>query len=134
MAKHRYGSRILISEHGIYTREREEELIKAKWVQGIYKNIWSEQFRKMSKLAYTEGSLVTSLFEHARKLQIEVDCPEEKTMVTPNGIRVQNLQILYPDPIWCDHRLFFRAVHFDLQLSCMLEKTCDQTALRVCQL
>ena len=44
------------------------------------------------------------------------------------------LQILYPDPIWCDHRLFFRAVHFDLQLSCMLEKTCDQTALRVCQL
>ena len=94
MAKHRYGSRILISEHGIYTREREEELIKAKWVQGIYKNIWIEQFRKMSKLAYTEGSLVTSLFEHARKLQIELDCPEEKTMVTPNGIRVQNLQNL----------------------------------------
>ena len=94
MAKHRYGSRILISEHGIYTREREEELIKAMWVQGFYKNIWIEQFRKMSKLAYTEGSLVTSLFEHARKLQIELDCPEEKTMVTPNGIRVQNLQNL----------------------------------------
>lgn len=94
MAKHRYGSKLLISEHGIYTREREEELIKAKWVKGIYKNIWIEQFRKMSKLAYQEGSLITSLFEHARELQIELDCPEEKTMVTPNGIRVQNLQNL----------------------------------------
>ena len=40
MAKHIYGSRLLVSEHGIYTREREEELIKAKWVNGIYKNIW----------------------------------------------------------------------------------------------
>ena len=92
MAKHLYGSRLLISEHGIYTREREEELIKAKWVQGVYKNIWIEQFRKMSKLAYQEGELITSLFEHARELQIELDCPEEKTMVTPNGIRVDNFQ------------------------------------------
>ena len=92
MAKHFYGSRLLVSEHGIYTREREEELIKAKWVEGIYKNIWIDQFRKMSKLAYNEGTLITSLFEHARELQIELGCPIEKTMVTPNGIRVENLQ------------------------------------------
>ena len=91
MAKHKYGSRLLISEHGIYTREREEELIKAKWVNGVYKNIWIAQFRKMSKLAYESGDLVTSLFEHARELQIELGCPAEKTMVTPNGIRVENL-------------------------------------------
>ena len=92
MAKHFYGSRLLISEHGIYTREREEELIKAKWVEGIYKNIWIDQFRKMSNLAYQESSLVTSLFEQARQLQIELGCPPEKTAVTPNGIRVENLQ------------------------------------------
>lgn len=71
------------------TREREEELIKAKWVSGIYKNIWIAQFRKMSRLAYEQGQLITSLFEHARELQIELGCPEEKTMVTPNGIRVE---------------------------------------------
>lgn len=92
MAKHIYGSRLLVSEHGIYTREREEELIKAKWVNGIYKNIWIDQFRKMSKLAYQESSLVTSLFEQERQLQIELGCPPEKTAVTPNGIRVENLQ------------------------------------------
>lgn len=86
MAKHFYGGRLLISEHGIYTREREEELIKAKWVQGIYKNIWIDQFRKMSTLAYERGDLVTSLYDHARQLQLELGCPIQKTMVTPNGI------------------------------------------------
>lgn len=79
----------MISEHGIYTREREEELVKAKWVQGIYKNIWIEQFKKMSRLAYSRASLVTSLYEHARELQIELGCPAEKTMITPNGISVE---------------------------------------------
>lgn len=98
MAKARFGSGLLISEHGIYTREREEELIKAKWVQGIYKNIWIEQFRKMSKLAYEEADLVTSLYEHARELQIELGCPAKKTLVTPNGINVEPLQNLKQKP------------------------------------
>ena len=40
MASHFYRSGLLVSEHGIYTREREEELLKAEWVAGIYKNIW----------------------------------------------------------------------------------------------
>lgn len=91
MAKDLYGSRVLISEHGIYTREREEELIKAKWVTGIYKNIWIEQFHKMSLLAYRDADLVTSLYAHARELQVELGCPVEKTMVTPNGIRTDRL-------------------------------------------
>ncbi len=94
MAKHIHGGRLLISEHGIYTREREEELIKAKWIQGIYKDIWIGQFRKMSNLAYDRADLVTSLYEHARELEIELGCPFEKTMITPNGISVENFQNL----------------------------------------
>ncbi|MCM1065474.1 MAG: GT4 family glycosyltransferase PelF [Eubacterium sp.] len=86
MARYKHRSRLIISEHGIYTREREEELIRAKWVEGIYKNIWIEQFKKMSRLAYSEAELVTSLYEHARELQVELGCPKEITMVTPNGI------------------------------------------------
>ena len=88
MAKHIYGGRLLISEHGIYTREREEEIIRAKWVKGIYKSIWIEQFKKMSMLAYHKADAVTSLYAHARELQIELGCPEAKTIVTPNGIDV----------------------------------------------
>ncbi len=94
MAKVLYGSRLLISEHGIYTREREEELLRAEWVKGLFKNIWIEQFKKMSSLAYQKADLVTSLYEHARELQIELGCPGDKTMVTPNGVSVDRLQDL----------------------------------------
>ena len=88
MANHLYGSKLLLSEHGIYTREREEEIIKASWVKGIYKNIWIDQFRKMSMIAYERAELVTSLYGHARELQIELGCPADKTRITPNGIDV----------------------------------------------
>ncbi len=94
MGKYLYGSPLLISEHGIYTREREEDLVKAKWVQGLYKNVWINQFKKMSRLAYGRADLVTSLYEQARLLQIELDCPEQKTTVTPNGIAVERFQDL----------------------------------------
>lgn len=87
LAKHLYPKAgLLISEHGIYTREREEEIIKARWVQGIYKDIWIAQFRKMSQCAYQYADKVTSLFASARELQLELGCPEGKTVITPNGI------------------------------------------------
>lgn len=87
MAKHMYpGSRLLLSEHGIYTREREEEIIKAKWVQGVYKDLWIEQFMKMARCAYGYADRVTALFQRARELQIELGCPAEKITVVPNGI------------------------------------------------
>lgn len=92
MGKYFHKGMLLVSEHGIYTREREEELIKARWVQGIYKNIWIEQFMKMSQLAYARADLVTSLYERARQLQMELGCPAEKTMVTPNGIDIHRLK------------------------------------------
>lgn len=92
MAKHFHGSRLIVSEHGIYTREREEELIKADWVSGIYKDIWVEQFKKMSYHAYKRADLVTSLYDKARVLQIELGCPANKIMVTPNGVHVEQFQ------------------------------------------
>jgi len=94
MGKVLNGGSLLISEHGIYTREREEELLRAEWVKGAFKNIWIEQFRKMSALAYERADLVTSLYEHARELQVELGCPVEKTMVTPNGVRADIMQNL----------------------------------------
>ncbi len=94
MASHIYGSKLLISEHGIYTRERQEEILKANWVKGIYKNIWIDQFKKMSKVAYDKADIVTCLYEHAKELQIECECPKNKIRITPNGIDVKNFENL----------------------------------------
>ena len=100
MGKHFYNGQLIISEHGIYTREREEELLKAEWVQRLYKRIWIQQFKKMSQVAYDRADMVTSLYQHARELQIELGCPEEKTIITPNGIdykRLENLPGIQPE-------------------------------------
>lgn len=94
MAAHFYGSRLLLSEHGIYTREREEELIRATWLDGLYKNIWIEQFKKMSTLVYHRADTVVSLYPQARELQLDLGCPEEKARVIPNGISVERFQNL----------------------------------------
>jgi glycosyltransferase involved in cell wall biosynthesis len=91
MAKHIYGCGLMISEHGIYTREREEVLLKANWVAGVYKNIWIDQFRKMSKVAYERADMVTCLYAHAMRLQIGLGCPEKKIVITPNGIDTDRL-------------------------------------------
>lgn len=95
MGKHFYQGQFILSEHGIYTREREEELIKAQWVQRLYKKIWIQHFKKMSQVAYDKADVVTSLYQHARELQIELGCPKDKTVITPNGIdyhRLENLR------------------------------------------
>lgn len=94
MASFIFHSGLLVSEHGIYTREREEELLKADWVDGIYKNIWMDQFQKMSRLAYDRADLVTCLYGRAGKLQTELGCPPEKIQVTPNGILTEPLEHL----------------------------------------
>ena len=98
MAKYLYGCGLIVSEHGIYTREREEELLKAGWVAGIYKNIWIDQFRKMSQLAYDRADIVTALYGHARELQMELGCKAGKIEITPNGIDVERFKNIPAKP------------------------------------
>jgi glycosyltransferase involved in cell wall biosynthesis len=83
----------LLSEHGIYGREREEELLKAKWVTGVYKKFWIEFFYSISNAAYQRASMVTSLFDANRQIQLKLGVNKRKTKITPNGINYQKLNI-----------------------------------------
>lgn len=99
MAAYLHKAPFILSEHGIYTREREEEIIKAEWVKGIYKDIWIRQFVKFSECAYQYANQVVALFEAARVLQVEIGCPEYKTKVIPNGINAKRFRnIATKDP------------------------------------
>ena len=79
---------LIISEHGIYTREREEEIIKSDWVIGDFKKNWINFFYRISAIAYQQADKVISLFETNRDLQIEMGCPVDKTLIIPNGVDV----------------------------------------------
>ena len=76
----------VLSEHGIYTREREEELIKANWVKEIYKDLWIDQFYKLSACSYKYADQVTALSGKASQIQIELGCQRSKTNVIANGV------------------------------------------------
>ncbi len=83
------GKPLILSEHGIYTREREEDIIRADWVKGSMKELWINFYKKISTIAYEQANVVTSLFPVNETLQIELGCPKEKIRVIPNGVSVE---------------------------------------------
>lgn len=98
-ASYLYKKPLLLTEHGIYTREREEEIIRAAWTRGIYKDIWINHFYMLSHCIYQRADRVFSIFDYARDLQIEIGCPAEKTEVIRNGVKYDAFQnLVQKDP------------------------------------
>ncbi len=87
--KYLCGGKTIITEHGIYTREREGEIIKAKWVKGYWKELWIKFFYSLSNCSYKHADAVTALFNMNRTLQLELGCPEEKILTIPNGVELE---------------------------------------------
>lgn len=90
LGKYKYGSPMILTEHGIYTREREEEIIKADWINGYFKDIWISYFHNLSRYAYQYSDIIVSLFERNREIQLELGCDAGKTIVIPNGVNCDN--------------------------------------------
>lgn len=104
LGKHLYNKPMILTEHGIYSREREEEIIKADWVKGYFKDVWIEYFYTLSACAYQYADEVITLFNRNREIQIELGCMEEKISITPNGVRFEDFTGLPQkpegEPLW----------------------------------
>lgn len=92
LGKWKYRKPFILGEHGIYTREREEELLRADWVLPYFRQQWIDLFYSFSDCAYTHADKVTALFLRANHTQEELGCPKEKLCVTPNGIRYERFK------------------------------------------
>lgn len=90
LANHKTGKPFIATEHGIYTREREEELIRAEWVVPEFRQQWIDLFYTLSNAAYSHAAKVTALFKGANVIQEELGCPLQKLCVIPNGIHYEN--------------------------------------------
>ena len=86
-----YKKDVLLTEHGIYTREREEEIIRAKWVVPSFKKQWIAFFYMLSDLIYKRAFRVTSLFTNAMLTQVQMGCEQAKCRVIENGIDYERL-------------------------------------------
>ncbi|SER80559.1 GT4 family glycosyltransferase PelF [Streptococcus gallolyticus] len=86
LGSYQHQAPLLLTEHGIYTREREEEILRSDWVLPTMKRQWIQFFYMLSNLIYDKAERVTSLYTQAKFIQEEVGCDIEKCRVISNGI------------------------------------------------
>lgn len=112
LARARTGRPMLLTEHGIYARERRMEIDQADWIYvqrqlpmtlrlepGFFKELWSRLFYRLSRLTYAHADLIITIFEGNRLAQIEDGADPARTLVVPNGIdeaRFANLRRVAP--------------------------------------
>lgn len=89
LGKWKYQKSMILTEHGIYTREREEELLRASWVLPYFRKQWIDLFYVFSECAYQHADRVTALFTKANLIQEELGCPKEKLSAIGNGIHYE---------------------------------------------
>ena len=94
LAAWKTGKPFLLTEHGIYTREREEELLRADWLVPRFRTLWIDFFYTLSDCAYSHAKKITALFQGASHIQHEIGAEKEKQLVIPNGIHEERF-----DPI-----------------------------------
>ncbi len=94
MGKIIYNKPMVLTEHGIYTREREEEIIGADWITLQFKDLWIKYFRSLSMCAYQNTDLAITLFENSKHIQNELGCDESKQVVIPNGVNIEGFASL----------------------------------------
>jgi len=95
----------ILTEHGIYTRERKIDMLSADWVEykkpsllqqpeeyNYIKRMWVNFFDKIGVFCYNRANHVLSLFSGAQKIQVSFGADENRTMVIPNGVDVDGLK------------------------------------------
>ena len=79
----------LLTEHGLYHKEREIEIRRTSLIKGYQRDMWIKIYSSLSRLSYKYADLIISLFEYNRRMQIELGAEDSKTLVIPNGIDVE---------------------------------------------
>jgi glycosyltransferase involved in cell wall biosynthesis len=104
LASKKYNKPFVLTEHGIYTREREEEILRSEWVIPHFKDYWISMFFMFARLAYQQANRVTSLYRRASLIQQELGCPAAKCDVVPNGLNFESYAAIpdKPKDDWVD--------------------------------
>lgn len=103
-SKVRYTTKkpFVLTEHGIYTREREEEILKSDFFLGYIKELWIKYFHSMSLCAYEFADKIVSQFERNREIQIGFGAKKEKTLIIPNGMNTDDYKFPEQERIYGD--------------------------------
>ncbi|MDQ7977806.1 GT4 family glycosyltransferase PelF [Paraburkholderia sp. SARCC-3016] len=101
---YRSGRPLLVSEHGIYTKERKIDLLQSQWIRdnrgaferdiskiSYFRELWVRFFEALGKLAYDAADDIVALYETNRQRQIADGADAARTRNIPNGVDVDGL-------------------------------------------
>jgi glycosyltransferase involved in cell wall biosynthesis len=120
LLRHRTGKPLILSEHGIYTKERKIDLYQSQWIGdnrnvfekdptevSYFRDLWMRFYTSLGRLCYHQADIITALYEANRARQMLDGAPAERTRVIPNGIDLARFQPVrakrpaLPPPILC---------------------------------
>lgn len=91
----------LLSEHGIYVKERKIDLYQAQWIKdnrgvfehdpsrvSYFRQLWIRFFEHLGYITYQAADDITALYEANRVRQVEDGAPAERTQNIPNGVDI----------------------------------------------
>ena len=101
---YRTGRPLLVSEHGIYTKERKIDLLQSQWIRdnrgaferdiskiSYFRELWVRFFEALGKLAYDAADDIVALYETNRRRQVTDGADAARTRNIPNGVDVDGL-------------------------------------------
>lgn len=101
LLKHRHQRPFMLSEHGIYVKERKIDLYQAQWVKdnrsvferdptqvSYLRQLWIRFFEHLGYITYQSADDITALYEANRQRQLQDGAPAERTANIPNGINI----------------------------------------------
>ena len=102
------GTPLVLTEHGIYTKERTIDLAHAAWISdgpahaspagfGSLRRLWIQFFEALGRMAYAAADPIVSLYEGNRARQITDGAEPGRTRVVPNGIDVERFAAVRRD-------------------------------------
>jgi len=102
-----YKRPLILSEHGIYTKERRIDVMQSEWIQdnrnalqkdvteiSYYRDLWIRFFETIGRFCYAAADDIISLYEGARQRQLFDGALPERTRVIPNGINIKRFAAL----------------------------------------
>lgn len=98
----------ILSEHGIYTKERKIDLAQADWITdatetfgtsldddvSYIRRLWIRFFEGIGRLTYNSTNPIISLYEGNRLRQIDDGADATRTEIIPNGIDIERFSLL----------------------------------------
>jgi glycosyltransferase involved in cell wall biosynthesis len=99
---HLRGVPFILSEHGIYTKERKIDLFNGEWIRdnrnifqrdpgelSYFRQAWMRFFEWIGHYAYARADPIISLYEANRQRQIADGARAERTFCIANGIKLE---------------------------------------------